>query len=133
MPVEVEIISEQILGEHREKETNKSNGEITYHQKGAVLQFTEKYEDQELNFKMTILEDKIITLRNGQNMTFDKKTPNHTTLNTPYGILNMTITTNEINVIKHEEKIKEIHLFYHIELENSMEYDNKVDIYLKEK
>ena len=132
MQVEVKITSEQIIEQKHEKETNKSSDEITYYPNGAVLQFTEKYEDQELVFKMTILEDKIITLRNGQNMTFDKKIPSHTTLNTPYGILNMTITTKEIEVVKYKEEIKEIHLFYHIELENSMEYDNKVDIYIKQ-
>ncbi len=113
------------------KEVNTSEGEIVYYNNGAILEFIEKYEDIELKFKMTILENKIITLRNGQSMIFDKNNKNNTTLNTPYGMLNMTITTQKIEVIKKENEIEEIHLFYNIELENSMKYDNKVNVYIK--
>ena len=52
MPVEVEINSQQIFENSQDSENSKCLGEITYHNKGAVLQFTEKYENQELKFKI---------------------------------------------------------------------------------
>lgn len=133
MPVEVEINSQQIFENNQDSERNICIGEITYHNKGTILQFTEKYENQELKFKMTILGNKIITVRNNQNMIFDLQNKNNTTLNTPYGILSMTITTKKIDIIKEEDKIKEIHLGYDIELENGVQYYNIVDITIKEK
>lgn len=132
MPVEVEINSKQIFENTTDGESNKCEGQITYHNKGAILEFTEKYEDQELKFKMTILENKIITLRNNQNMIFDLKNKNNTTLNTPYGILNMTITTKKMDIIREGSNIREIHLGYDIELENGIKYYNIVDINVKE-
>lgn len=129
MQVKVEINSKQIMKDGQtESEKNICDGEIVYHNKGAILEFTEKYEEQELKFKITILEDKVITSRNGQAMIFDLQNKNNTTLNTPYGVLNMTITTKKINIEKVENLIKKIHLEYKIELENSMDYDNIVEI-----
>lgn len=133
MPVEVEINSKQIFEDHEDSEKNKCLGEITYHNKGAILEFTEKYEDQELKFKMTILENKVITSRNNQPMIFDLQNKNNTTLNTQYGVLNMVITTKVVDITKEEDLIKKIHLEYEIELENSMKYDNVVEINLSEK
>ena len=128
MKVEVEITSTQKFEDHTEQETNKCQGTITKHDKGQVLEFIEKYENQELKFKMTILENKVIALRNGQTMIFDKSMPNKTTLNTIYGTLNMTITTNKIDIVKENENIQAIYLEYQIELENGMTYDNIVKI-----
>lgn len=128
MQVNVEINSKQIFQDHEEEEKNKCEGEITYHNNGTILEFTEKYEDQELKFKMTILKEKIITDRNGQTMIFDLENKNRTTLNTPYGVLNMQVTTKKINITKEAEEIKIIQLEYEIELENSMKYDNEVEI-----
>lgn len=132
MLVEVEINSQQIFENSQDSEKNKCIGEITYYNKGAILQFTEKYENQELKFKMTILHDKIITIRNNQSMIFDIKNKHNTTLNTPYGVLSMKITTKILNVIQQTNKIKEIHLGYEIELENGIQYYNKVDIAINE-
>jgi len=128
MKVQVEINSKQIFQDSTDGEKNKCQGEITYHNKGAVLEFIEKYEEQELKFKMTILDNKIITVRNNQNMIFDLENKNNTTLNTPFGVINMTITTKKIDVIREEEQIKEIHLEYDINMENGMQYYNIVDI-----
>lgn len=64
MQVNVEITSKQIFKDHEDEESHKCLGEITYHNNGTVLEFIEKYEEQELKFKMTILEEKIITKRN---------------------------------------------------------------------
>lgn len=132
MKVTVEINSKQKFCDHEEIEKSKSEGEITYKEKGALLEFTEKYEElnQELHFKMSILENKIITYRNNQTMIFDLQNKNNTTLETPLGTMNMDITTNKINIEKQEDKIKNIHLEYKIELENGMKYDNEVNIAL---
>ncbi len=131
MKVNVEINSKQIMKDGQtETEVNKCEGEITYHQKGAILEFTEIHKEQnlELKFKMTILENKVITDRNGQPMVFDLQNKTNTTLSTPYGELSMTITTNKIDITKEQENIKKIRLEYEIQLENSMDYNNIVEI-----
>ena len=130
MKVEVEINSRQIFEDSWESEKNKCIGEIRYHNKGAILEFVEKNEEQELNFKMTILEDKIITNRNNQNLVFDLKNKSKSILETPFGKINMNVTTKKINVVKLKEEIKEIHLEYVIELENGIKYNNLVDVLL---
>ncbi len=108
MKVTVEITSKQIFEDHTETEKNKSVGEITYKDKGTILEFTEKYEEQnqELHFKMTILENKIITNRNNQTMIFDEKNKNNTILDTPLGTIGMEITTtrNKNNKRKRQNK-----------------------------
>lgn len=130
MKVNVEIKSKQIFEDHEETENSKSIGEITYKEKGAILEFTEKYEElnQELHFKMTIMEDKIITNRNNQIMIFDLENKNKTQLETPLGTMNMEVTTKVINVERQKDEIKSIHLEYEIELENGMKYNNEVNI-----
>jgi len=133
MKVNVRINAKQILEDHEEVEQNNCEGEINYYNNGTILEFTEKHEELELKFKMTILKDKIITERNGQNMTFDLENKCNTKLNTPYGMLGMDITTKKIDVIKENDKIKEIHLGYDIELDNKMQYYNMVDILVEEK
>ncbi len=130
MKVEVEINSRQIFEDSLESEKNKCIGEITYHNKGAILEFVEKNEEQELKFKMTILVDKIITNRNNQNLVFDLKNKSKSILETPFGKINMNVTTKKINVVKLKEEIKEIHLEYVIELENGIKYNNLVDVLL---
>lgn len=128
MQVNVEITSKQIFKDHEDGESHKCLGEMTYHNNGTVLEFTEKYEEQELKFKMTILEEKIITKRNGQDMIFDLKNKNRSILTTPYGEINLVITTKKIQISKSNNEIKQIYLEYEIELENGEKYDNIVEI-----
>ena len=130
MKTNVEIVSKQIYEGKIETESNMCEGEINYLENGTVLEFTEKSELGELQFKMTILKEKIIILRNGQNMTLDLKNKQKATLDTPYGNLSMSIDTKKIQIKKQEEKIKTINLEYEIELENSMKYMNEVNIIL---
>lgn len=131
MKVNVEIEAKQIYEGKVEIEKNKCEGEINYLKKGTILEFTEKYAEGELQFKMTILDEKIITKRNGKDMIFDLKNKHNTTLDTPYGTLGMTIDTKKIQIQKHEDKIEKINLEYEIDLENSMKYMNEVNITLK--
>lgn len=130
MQVNVEITSRQIFKDHEESETHKSLGEINYHNNGTILEFTEKYEEQELKFKMTILEEKVITARNGQAMIFDLKNKSHSILATPYGNINLEVTTKKIEISKCDNIIEKIYLEYEIELENGEEYSNVVEISL---
>lgn len=128
MQVNVEITSKQIFNDHEEGESHKCLGEITYHNNGTVLKFTEKYEEQELKFKMTILEEKVITDRNGQAMIFDLQNKNRSVLITPYGEIELIITTKKIQISKFDNKIKQIYLEYELELENGEKYNNIVEI-----
>lgn len=128
MQVNVEIISKQIFQEHEESESHKCLGEITYHNNGTMLEFTEKYEEQELRFKMIILEEKIITKRNGQDMIFDLRNKSKSKLITQYGEINLEVTTKKIQISKQDSEIKQIYLEYEIELENNEKYDNIVEI-----
>ena len=77
---------------------------------------------------MTILEEKIITKRNGQDMIFDLKNKNKSKLVTPYGDINLEVTTKKIQISKQASQIKQIYLEYEIELENGERYDNIVKI-----
>lgn len=131
MKVNVEINSKQIFEEHEESETNKCLGEITYHNNGTVLEFTEKYEEQELKFKMTILEGKVITYRNGQPMIFELGKITKSTIDTQYGNINMNVKTNNIEIQEDDDQIKSIILEYDIQIENQMKYKNKVEILIK--
>lgn len=131
MKVNVEINSKQIFEEQEESEKNICQGEITYHNNGTVLEFTEKYEEQELKFKMTILEGKVITYRNGQPMIFDKSKTTKSSISTQYGNIDMNVKTNNIDIKKENDKIRSILLEYDIEIENQMEYKNRVEILIK--
>lgn len=128
MKVNVEITSKQIFENHEESETNKCLGEITYHNNGTVLEFTEKNQEQELKFKMTILKEKIITYRNGQPMIFEKSKTTKSSITTQYGNIDINVKTNNIDIQKEDDKIKSILLEYDIELENQMKYKNRVEI-----
>ena len=132
MQVNVEINSKQIFENHEDGESNICLGEITYHNNGTVLEFTEKNEEQELKFKMTILKGKIITYRNGQPMIFELGKTTKSALTTQYGNIEMNIKTNNIDIQKENNKIKSILLEYDIEIENQMEYKNRVEILITE-
>lgn len=131
MKVNVEINSKQIFEDHEVGESNKAIGEITYHNNGTVLEFTEKYEEQELKFKMTILEGKVITYRNGQPMIFELGKITKSTIDTQYGNINMNVKTNNIEIQEDDDQIKSIILEYDIQIENQMKYKNKVEILIK--
>lgn len=131
MKVDVEITSKQVFGDHEEGETNKCIGEITYHNNGTVLEFTEKYEEQELKFKITILKEKIITYRNGQSMIFELGQTTKSSIATQYGNIDMNVKTNNIEIQKEDNEIKSILLEYDIQIENQMEYKNMVEILIK--
>lgn len=129
MEVEVEISSKQIIdGKIAGSETNTCKGKIEYYKNGEMLEFTEKYEEQELKFKINILKDKIVINRNGQNMILDLKNKTKASLETPYGSMDMLVLAKHIEIKKEENFIKQIYLKYEIELEENTKYDNIVEI-----
>lgn len=130
MKVKVKIKSEQIFEDRRDSEEHVCEGEIEYLEKGTILKFTEKFEEQELKFKMTILENKIIIDRQNQTMTLDYNMDDNCILETPYGSMNMTVHTQEMQIEKDNELIQNIILKYKITLENGMKYDNIIKLFI---
>ena len=131
MNVKVKIKAEQIFEDRKDQEENNCEGEIEYLQNGTILKFTEKFEEQELNFKMTILANKIIIDRQNQTMTLDYQKDDNCQINTPYGTMDMVVHTEEIQINKKEDLIQTILLKYLITLENQMKYENIVTITLQ--
>ena len=80
---------------------------------------------------MIILQDKIILEKQDQNMIFELAKTTKSTMHTPYGDIHMNIITNQIKILKQEEHIKKIILHYIIELENSIPYQNQLEIIIK--
>lgn len=131
MNVKVSIKAEQIFEDKKDGEEHTSNGEIEYLENGTILKFTEKFEQQELKFKMTILENKIIIDRQNQKMTLDYQRDDNCILETPYGAINMVVHTQDIKIEKDNGLIKTMLLKYKMTLENQTQYDNIVTIKLE--
>lgn len=131
MKVKVKIKSEQIFEDRRDSEEHECDGEIEYLKNGAILTFVEKFEQQELNFKMTILDNKMIIDRQNETMTLDYERDDNCKIDTPYGRINMTVHTEEMTIKKQCESIEKILLRYLITLENNMQYENIVTINIK--
>lgn len=132
MNVKVKIKSEQFFQEHQEQEEHQCKGKITHLKNGTILEFIEKIEQQELHFKMTLLKEKIRIDRQGQTMTLDYQRDDNCEVATPYGNMNMTVHTTNMQIIKQEERIQKILLEYDITLENGMKYANRVTIQLEQ-
>ena len=103
MKVKVKINSRQIFEDKEDNENHVCDGEIEYLKNGTILKFTEKYNSEELNVKMTILSNKIIIDRQKETMALDYKLDDNCKINTPYGNINMKVHTEEINIKKEEE------------------------------
>lgn len=128
MEIEVVVESKQIFENKIESEKNICKGIINYYRNGAILEFTEKYEKEKLEFKLTILGKKILIDRSGQKMTLDLENEDNVKYKTPFGIIYMNIKTKRIDILKQEEKIQRIELEYEIKTEDDMRYTNIVNI-----
>lgn len=133
MDTKVEVKSTQIYDNEPITQTSICNGEINYYDKGIKLDFTKQDENGKLDISMTLLDGKIITKRNKQQMIFDLKQRTKSQLNTTYGIIDMTITTIKMKVKKEKEKLKQIYIEYQIEVESNIRYLNKIDVRILEK
>ena len=131
MKVKVLIKSEQIFDDHKEQEEHICDGEIQYLKNGIVLEFVEKFEQQELHFKMNILKEKVIINRQNQAMILDYNKDDNCKVATPYGIMKMKVHTTNIKITNKQELIQELLLEYDISLENNIQYGNRVIIKLE--
>lgn len=80
---------------------------------------------------MTILPGKILIDRNNQTMHLNYEKDDNCKIDTPYGVINMKVHTQEMTITKKQNKITQILLKYKITLENGMQYDTIVTINLE--
>ena len=126
MQVIVETKTEQIIDGQKQIIQQKGNGCLVIHEKGSILSWN--VEEEKQAFKMTILENKIILKTNNQTRIFELGKETKSVLQTQYGNMNMNITTHQIQIIKEKEEIKEINMEYDIEIQYTIEYENKIKI-----
>ena len=126
MQVIVETKTEQIIDGEKHVIEQKGKGTFEIHEKGSVLSWKVKEEKQE--FKMTILENKIVLKTNNETRIFEQGKETKTIMQTQYGNMDMNITTHQIQIIKEKEEIKEINMEYDIEIQDSIKYPNKIEI-----
>lgn len=130
MQVKVETKTEQIIDGQKQIIEQKGNGTFEIHEKGSVLSWKVKEEKQE--FKMTILENKIILKTNNGTRNFELGKTTKSFILTEYGNMDMNITTHKIEIIKEKEPISKIKLKYDIELQETMKYLNIIEINITE-
>ncbi|MCI8482322.1 MAG: DUF1934 domain-containing protein [Clostridia bacterium] len=126
--MKIEIKATQTIDYHSEITIQKGKGTIKQYKKGVVI-FGEMAEGN--SFQMTILEDKILLKKQNQTMIFKIGSTTKSIQQTPYGNLNMKITTKQIKVTKQQDTLYQILLCYNIQLENTEPYENKIEITLK--
>lgn len=129
MKVEVETKSIQVIEQKEDVMVLQGSGNIENYEKGIIL--TWKIPKEQLEFKMTILEDKILLKKQNQNMIFELGKKTKSSMQTPYGNILMDIVTNHIEIIKQEENIRKILLEYDIIMEETTRYQNKIEIVIK--
>mgnify|MGYP001032294620 CR=1 FL=1 len=130
MQVIVETKTEQIIDGEKHVIEQKGKGTFEIHEKGSVLSWKVKEEKQE--FKMTILENKIILKTNNGTRNFELGKTTKSFILTEYGNMDMNITTHKIEIIKEKEPISKIKLKYDIELQETMKYLNIIEINITE-
>lgn len=130
MQVIVETKTEQIIDGQKQIIKQKGNGTFETHEKGSVLSWKIKEEKQE--FKMTILENRILLKTNNQTRIFELGRTTSSILQTEYGNMNMNITTHQIEITKQKEQISKIKLEYDIEIQETMKYLNIIEINITE-
>lgn len=128
MQVTVETKTIQAIDGQKQIIQQKGNGTLEVHKKGSVLSWNVIEEKQE--FRMTILENKIILKTNNETRTFELGKKTKTILQTEYGNLNMYIKTKKMQVLKQHE-IQKIELIYDIQIEDTKSYENTVEITIK--
>lgn len=124
MHIEVTIISTQIMKKTIDTQKQQYKGNLTEYQKGVLIEFG----DNENNYQMMILKNKIITKKQNQKMIFDLSQKTNSMVITPYGKLSMRIKTEKIEINKQNQKIDTIYLVYQIILEEKEEYQNRLEI-----
>jgi uncharacterized beta-barrel protein YwiB (DUF1934 family) len=129
MKVKIEIISKQIIDEKEEQIIQNGIGEINKFEKGSLLVWD--IPKEKLHCQMTILHNKILLKKQNQNMVFELSRTTNSILQTQYGVLNMNITTKNIEISTKNGNINYIKLEYEIEIQDYKKYKNMVEIKIK--
>lgn len=125
--MQIELCTKQIYEKHNEKQKQTYQGHLKNAPKGSILEFGNEKE----NYQMTILENKIILKKPNQTIIFEREKTTNSTLQTPYGSINMKITTNHMKIEKEDNQLKKVILDYQIELENQKPYQNQIEINIR--
>ena len=122
--MEIEIKSTQI-----DTILQKGIANIKQCEKGILLSW--EIVEEGLHFQMILLQDKILLKNPEQKMTFELGKTTKSMLQTPYGNLEMQITTKHMEIIKQNENISKIILQYQIKIEDTSGYENQIEITIK--
>lgn len=127
--MEIEVKSTQIIDRQKETILQKGVASIKQCEKGTLLLWD--ILDEGLHVQMILLQNKILLKKPNQNMTFELGKTTKSMLQTPYGNLEMQITTKHMEIIKQNENISKIILYYQIEIENTSGYENQIEITIR--
>lgn len=127
--MEIEIKSVQTIDGKKEIIEQTGTVNIEEYEKGIVLLW--EIPNEPLKYHMTILENKILLKNQNQSIIFELGKTTKGNIQTQYGNLNMSITTNHLEVIKENNLIKKIHLIYEISIEETNTYQNEIEIIIK--
>lgn len=129
MKIQIETKSTQIIDGKAQTMLFKGKGNLENFEKGSII--TWDIPKENLSFKMTVLDNKILLKKENQNMIFSLGNTTKSSLKTAQGILDMEITTTHIEIAKQEEMIRRILLEYDINIEDIIKYQNKIEIVIK--
>ena len=130
MQVEIQTKTTQTIDGKKDVIEQIGNGTIKDYDKGTILSWDVPAES--LHFQMTVLENKILLKNQNQDMIFELGRTTKSVIHTQYGNLKINIITKHIDVIKEKELIKRIDLVYDIQIEDTMKYENKIEISIKQ-
>lgn len=127
--MEIEIKSTQMIDNKKETMIQKAIGSIKRYEKGIKIIWNSSNEST--NFEMIIVQDKILLKKPNQTMVFELGKTTTSVLQMPYGSIHMYITTNYLEIVKQNEMIDKIILEYEIKLENTIPYQNQIEMIIK--
>lgn len=127
--MEIEIKSVQTIDGKKESIQQTGIAHIERYEKGINLSWN--IPNESLQYKMTILKNKILLNNQNQNMVFELGKRTKSTIQTQYGNLNMSITTKHMEVLEENKIIKKVHLVYEISIQETNTYQNEIEIIIK--
>lgn len=127
--MEIEIKSVQTMDGKKETIQQKGTVAVEEYEKGTMLSWS--IPNEPLQYRMTILENKILMKNQNQTMTFELGKTTRSMMQTQYGNLNVSITTKHMEVLEENEIIKKIHLIYEISIQETNTYQNEIEIIIK--
>ncbi len=124
--MQIKIKSVQIIDGKKEEINQIGTGSIEEYEKGSILSWS--IPEEPLQYQMTILENKILIKNQNQKMIFELGKTTKGELQAGYGKLSISITTNHMEIKKENTHIKNIFLDYEISIQETTNYENKIEI-----